>query len=245
MNLFGCTIESLPHTPAIFHPPVACTGHQDHLTWLAIGAECFPVAIFSDQPWMKNSYFIISSEHPISWTCFVATSMDCRIHRPYFIPPVACTGHQDHLTWFAIGTEGFPVAIFSNSELKNSYFIMSSAQPISAGFLVSKSMNLRMHLPNFIRPYLALVIRMTLSWFALCHWRSPSCNTLWADLNAKSYFIISSVQPMSVVFFVCASSVFRMHLPNFMRPYLALVIITTSPGLQCALKVSQLQYSLI
>ena len=66
MNLFGGTIESLPHTPAILHPSIAGTGHQDDLTWFAIGAECFPVAIFSNQPWIKNSYFIISSDHPIS-----------------------------------------------------------------------------------------------------------------------------------------------------------------------------------
>ena len=87
MWLFGVHVHCSANTSSILHSSVAGIGHKNHLTWFALCTEGFPVAILSYQTWIKNSYFIISSEHPISWTCFVATSMDSRTHLPYFILP--------------------------------------------------------------------------------------------------------------------------------------------------------------
>ena len=149
-------------------------------------------------------------------------------------PSISCWYYHNDFTCPVLCIEGLPIAILSDQIwIGKAYFIIRRLLGIQVPWIfVCISQTSYVHILLWSSEWHVLI--------CIVHWRSPSCNTLWADLNAKSYFIISSVQPMSVVFFVCASSVFRMHLPNFMCPYLALVINTTSPGLQCALKVSQL-----
>ena len=74
------------------------------------------------------------------------------------------------------------------------------------------------------------------------HWKFPSCNTLYGDLN-KKYLIIFSIHPISCSFPAPSYDIWT-HLPNLILPYFADVISTTSFGSQWALNVSQLQYSL-
>ena len=74
------------------------------------------------------------------------------------------------------------------------------------------------------------------------HWTFPSCNTLCVYLKER-YLIISSAHPI-LWGFPSMSNECWTHLPTFILPYVAEVIIITWSGLHLALNVSQLQYSL-
>ena len=150
----------LMHLPNFSRPYLALVMT---MTWPDLHSAVNVSQLQNSLRWSKQKsllYNILSTAH-FMWLLGVY------VHRlgdasSVFHPSIAGVSHQNHLTWFASGIEGLPVAIFSDQAwIKNSYFIISSAQPISAGFWVSKSMNLRMHFPNFIRPYFALVISIT------------------------------------------------------------------------------------
>ena len=123
---------------------------------------------------------------------------------------------------------------------------MSSEQPMSVFFWVSRSRNFLMHLPNFIRPYLALLIRITFPDWHCALKVSQLQNSLGSSEWTKPYSRISSEHPTPAGSFVSASRKFRMHLPYLIRPYWALSIRITWPCFwHSALNVSQLQYSRI
>ena len=95
-----------------------------------------------------------------------------------------------------------------------------------------------------MRPYFADVIKTISPGLHVALNVSQLQNSLSISKHrSEMYLSISSLQFVRDGF-PCLSYVSGMHLPRRILPYLAVDIITTSPGLQWALKVSQLQYSL-
>ncbi len=63
--------------------------------------------------------------------------------------------------------------------------------------------------------------------------------------NRKAYVMMFSLHPTSSISPVSGFIDFQIHLPYCILPYSALVMNTTCPEVQLALKVSQLQYCLV
>ncbi len=97
-----------------------------------------------------------------------------------------------------------------------------------------------------MRPYLAEVTSTTCpGWQEALNVSQLQYSLTKPEWEMVPYCKISSEQPVAWRVLVSGSIDLMMQRPNLIRPYLAEVIRTTSPGLgQFAENVSQLQYSL-
>ena len=90
-------IHGFHYAPSKPHSSVHCRFHNNDLTFLAERTESFPVAVLSDQSWIKKPYFIISSEQPISCMVLVSGSIAFLMHRPNFMRPYLADSIK--ITW--------------------------------------------------------------------------------------------------------------------------------------------------
>ena len=114
MNFLGVDAHCSFDASSISHPSIACIHHRDHLSWLAMCAECLPVAILSQIIWIKTSLL-----YDIFGASYFMMPLGINVHALQNAPSIlhssiACTGHQNDLAWSALSTEGLPVAILSD-----------------------------------------------------------------------------------------------------------------------------------
>ena len=92
-------VHGLHYAPSKPHASIHCWLHDNDLTFLAYCTESFPIAVLSDQSWIKKPYFIISSEQPISCMVLVSGSIAFLMHRPNFMRPYLADSIK--ITWLA------------------------------------------------------------------------------------------------------------------------------------------------
>ena len=232
-------IELLDASPKS-HASVFGWSHQNQLTWSTARTKCLPIAILSEEIWIKTSLTLLclpdirrplafQSRQTFSWHIFriaCVRTLTTSLKRSHLVYTRHWTSPNCRILWVYLNTDQKYTLVYLHCSL-----------------LGMDSLAYRRSPECLFLPYLAVDITITSPGLHPALKVSQLQYSLAKSVHETRYLIMSSTHPITEGS-PEASYVRGTHLPSFIRPYLAVVINTTWSGWHWAVKVSQLQYSL-
>ena len=198
------------HLPALIRPYFADVISTSSFGWhCALNVSQLQYSLWRSK--LKIPDYIFCASHFMLLSCLVVAlrKASSRSHSS-----IVCRCDQDDLSSVALGTECFPITILSRKIwMKNTLLYLPHILK-RVGFLGHRMSFGHIFQVSFVHSWRMSSVQPRLA--RTVHWMSPSCNTLYADLN-KRYLIISSAHP-NWCRFPWLSNVSCTHLPILILP---------------------------